>query len=401
MGERKPRITLDDCPAAEFSRPLDIVIASESCLDLTRYPNGVANSVNQLTKFLQDEGHHARIIAPRPSPDTLNGAPVQTVPTLVLEDFPVGFPEKRLFRHEYTSSRPDIVHAAAPFGPLGNRALKYAQKRHIPSVAIYQTDIPRYALDHELGKNIAQAAEKRVAHVHNRATLTLAPSKDAVQVLDRYGVKMKRVGIWGRGVDTELFHPERKDSDVVQALRRELSPTGRPVIGYVGRLAPEKSVENLLSLTDIPVEIVIVGDGPSRDDLESQLAHRAQFRGVRRGEDLANHYAAFDMFVHTGLRETFGQTLQEAMATGLPVAAPAVGGPLDIVRHGETGLLYQPTVDNSDLRRSVEYLLTRPTGAAAMGEAGRTCVEQRTWQALGNELLRYYALAMKLENKAR
>ena len=123
---------------------------------------------------------------------------------------------------------------------------------------------------------------------------------------------------------------------------------------------------------------------------------RAQFRGFRNGKDLANHYAAFDIFVHTGLRETFGQTLQEAIATGVPVVAPAAGGPLDIVKDGKTGLLYKPSEDNSDLVKSVRYLLKHPEEAAKMGMKGRERVLKRSWAALGHELLRYYALSLKL-----
>lgn len=138
-------------------------------------------------------------------------------------------------------------------------------------------------------------------------------------------------------------------------------------------MAPEKRVERLEALaTRTGARLVLVGDGPSRPALERRLGqHGAHFLGRLDGEQLATAYAALDVFMHTGTEETFGQTLQEAMASGVPVVAPAAGGPLDTVGHDVTGLLYAPD-DDRDLRRCVDGLLddrrrrlamARPDGA--------------------------------------
>ncbi len=111
-----------------------------------------------------------------------------------------------------------------------------------------------------------------------------------------------------------------------------------------------------------------------------------------RGEALADAYAMLDVFVHTGPAETFGQTLQEAHASGLPVVAPAAGGPIDLVAPGLDGELYDPDAPQA-LRRAVLGLLGDPDAAARMGSAGRLRVEGTTWEAVGDELLAHHDTA--------
>lgn len=163
-------------------------------------------------------------------------------------------------------------------------------------------------------------------------------------------------------------------------------------MGYVGRLAPEKEVERLAPLLALPgVRVAITGDGPSRAELEERL-RGAVFLGRREGDDLARAYAALDVFVHTGTSETFGQTLQEAAATGLPVVAPAAGGPLDLVRHGVTGLLFDPESPHA-LETAVRSLTVAEDAwqrRALMGEAGAAAVAGRTWAALTRSLVNSY-----------
>ncbi|WP_350226970.1 glycosyltransferase [Barrientosiimonas endolithica] len=168
-----------------------------------------------------------------------------------------------------------------------------------------------------------------------------------------------------------------------------LAPRGETIVGYVGRLAPEKECHRLAEVANLPgVSLCLVGDGPTRGALE-QLLPRANFLGYRSGLPLAHAYAALDVFVHTGTKETFGQTLQEAMAAGLPVVAPAAGGPLDIVKPGVTGLLFDPEQPGS-LRQAVGGLVADPAMRARMGASGRGKVETRSWKTLTAELLEFY-----------
>lgn len=362
-----------------------IAIVTESFLPTL---NGVTTSVCRVLDCLRAAGHEALVIAPAPAPATYAGFRVHTVRGVTVRQFRVGLPSSDLER-VLRDFAPDVVHAASPFG-LGARGLSAAERLGIPSVAVYQTDIPRYLAQHggALGGPVEAATWRWVRHFHSIADLTLAPSRHALAELQEHDVP--RTVLWRRGVDTAQFLPERRHEPESVDLRTMLAPRGEKIVGYVGRLAPEKDCHRLAAIEAMPgVSLAVVGDGPDRAALE-QLLPTASFLGWRTGTELAQAYAAFDLFAHTGRKETFGQTLQEAMASGLPVVAPAVGGPLDIVRPGVTGLLYDPERRGA-LRETVGGLLADDKARARMGASGRRAVESRTWPVLTEELLGHYA----------
>jgi phosphatidylinositol alpha 1,6-mannosyltransferase len=349
--------------------------------------NGVAHCALQTARHLVDRGHAPVVVAPAPAPgskpDASAPCPVVHVPSLPLPGYPqvrVALPSRRLAA-TLIEHRADVVHLASPF-VLGVRGMAAAARLGIPAVGVYQTDLAGYARTY-MGAGEA-AAWRRIRSVHGACDLTLAPSGAALHDLQTHGVP--RVELWPRGVDTERFRPDRRD----ETLRRELAPNGELIVGYVGRLAPEKQVELLSGACGLEgVRVVIVGDGPSRPGLEQALPG-ALFLGRRTGDDLARVFASFDVFAHTGPFETFCQTVQEAMASGLPVVAPAAGGPLDLVAHGRTGLLVPPR-DASAVRDAVRSLAADAGLRAAFGAAGRATVEGRTWAAVGDQLIGHYA----------
>ncbi|MER7975372.1 glycosyltransferase family 1 protein, partial [Streptomyces sp. NPDC096080] len=301
--------------------------------------NGVAHCALQTARHLVDRGHTPVVVTPAPAPghrpDASAPCRVVHVPSLPLPGYPqvrVALPSRRLAA-TLVEHRPDVVHLASPF-VLGVRGMAAAARLGVPAVAVYQTDLAGYARTY-MGAGEA-AAWRRIRSVHSAADLTLAPSSAALRDLETHGVP--RVRLWQRGVDTARFRPELRD----EALRRELAPGGELLVGYVGRLAPEKQVELLAGVCGLPgVRVVITGDGPSLPALQQALPG-AVFLGRRTGDELARIFASLDVFAHTGPFETFCQTVQEAMASGVPVVAPAAGGPLDLVAHGRTGLLVPP-----------------------------------------------------------
>ncbi|MDQ1021090.1 glycosyltransferase family 4 protein [Streptomyces afghaniensis] len=349
--------------------------------------NGVAHCALQTARHLVDRGHTPVVVAPAPAPGSKPDAdapcPVVHVPSLPLPGYSqvrVALPSRRLAA-TLVEHRADVAHLASPF-VLGVRGMAVAARLGVPAVAVYQTDLAGYARTY-MGAGEA-AAWRRIRSVHGAADLTLAPSSAALRDLETH--RVPRVELWPRGVDTERFRPDRRD----EALRRELAPNGELIVGYVGRLAPEKQVELLAGACGLEgVRVVVVGDGPSRPGLE-QVLPGAVFLGRRTGDDLARVFASLDAFVHTGPFETFCQTVQEAMASGLPVVAPAAGGPLDLVAHGRTGLLVPPR-DATAVRDAVRALAADAGLRAAFGAAGRATVEGRTWAAVGDQLIGHYA----------
>jgi phosphatidylinositol alpha 1,6-mannosyltransferase len=169
------------------------------------------------------------------------------------------------------------------------------------------------------------------------------------------------------------------------------APNGEVVVGYVGRLAREKQVQLLVHVAGVPgCRLVVVGDGPSRRALARRLGRKAHFLGFRTGDDLSRIVASFDVFVHTGANETFCQTVQEALSSGVPVVTAAAGGPLDLVRHGENGWLFPPQQPEL-LRSAVRHLAADAAVRASMSRAARASVLDRSWAGIGDELLAHYA----------
>ncbi|MBK3562614.1 MULTISPECIES: glycosyltransferase family 1 protein [unclassified Streptomyces] len=348
--------------------------------------NGVAHCALQTARHLVDRGHHPLVVAPATAagsgPDAQSPCPVIRIPSLPLPGYPqvrVALPSRRVAA-AITEHRADIVHLASPF-ILGVRGMAAAARLGIPAVAVYQTDLAGYARTY-VGAG-ESTAWRRIRSVHAAADRTLAPSSAALGDLEAHGVP--RVRLWPRGVDTERFRPEYRD----EALRREIAPNGELIVGYVGRLAPEKQIELLAGVCGLEgVKVVVVGDGPSQPHLTEALPG-AVFLGRRTGDELARIFASLDIFVHTGPFETFCQTVQEAMASGVPVVAPAAGGPLDLVAHGRTGFLFPPR-DETAVTNAVRTLAADPALRAEYGTAARAMVEGRTWAAVGDQLIAHY-----------
>jgi phosphatidylinositol alpha 1,6-mannosyltransferase len=356
--------------------------------------NGVAHCVLRVADHLVRQGHSLLVIAPRPpaslaSPDRNLPYEVMRVPSLPMPGyatFRVAAPAVHL-RAALVRHRTELVHLAAPF-LLGAGGATAARRLGLPTIAVYQTDMPSYARAYHYGAPGQAIAWRRVRKIHNAAVRTLAPSSAAATSLHAHGIE--RVWLWGRGVDVELFDPSRRS----QRLRADLAPDGEMLVGYIGRIAPEKRVDLLADVAALPgVRLVVVGSGPTEAAARRAMPG-AVFLGQRHGEDLATIYASLDLFVHSGPHETFGQTLQEAAASGLPVIAPAAGGPLDLVDDGVTGFLVAPG-EAGALARAVARLAADPVLRAAQGRAARQRVLGRTWQALGDELIGHYEAVLE------
>jgi phosphatidylinositol alpha 1,6-mannosyltransferase len=319
---------------------------------------------------------------------------VHRVPSVPVRSFDVGLPTREVER-VLRRFAPDVVHVASPFA-VGAAGLAAARRLALPTVAVYQTDMAAYVRRHTPGPAGAAAAAttwRWIRRVHASADLTLAPSSASLTDLRTHGVE--RTALWGRGVDASLHNPAWRLDALTRALRRELAPGGERLVGYVGRLAPEKQVDDLRAVAGIPgTRLVIVGDGPSRAALERELPD-AVFTGHLGGDDLGRALASFDVFVHPGESETFCQTVQEALASGVPVVATGRGGPVDLVRSSVDGWLYRPG-DLTDLRGRVEDLLGDDSKRRAFGLAARESVRDRTWDALGRQLVEHYAEARML-----
>ena len=361
-----------------------VAIVAESFLPSV---NGVTNSVLRTVEFLRYHGHQVLVIAPGPGDDHHGDVPVVRVRAVSLpkyRDVRVGLPLTRI-TSVLRSFRPDVVHLAAPT-VLGAAGVRAARHLGIPTVAVFQTDLVGFAKRYHLGA-AGPALWAWTRSVHRCANVTLAPSTAAAWTLRANGVP--RVHQWARGVDLEKFAPSHRCED----LRSVVAPNGETIVGFVGRLAREKQIDRLREVDKLPgVKLLVVGDGPERARLE-QLLPRAHFTGMLHGEQLSRHYASLDVFVHTGVDETFCQAVQEALASGVPVVAPAAGGPLDLVTHGKNGFLWS-TEQPEMLVGAVQHLSESPLLRQTLANAARPSVEHRPWKHILDQLLSWYEFAI-------
>lgn len=369
--------------------------------------NGVTNSVLKVLAHLRQRGDQVTVVAPSGSfldsnplalqlpeqPELCCGFPVIRVPSLPLPDYPkvrvaAGFVMR--IRHLLARIRPDVVHVASPF-VLGWRAIQAAGALSLPTVSVYQTEVPAYAARYR----VPWAEEllwQHVQRMHNASTLNLVPSSFCKAQLRDRGVH--RLKTWQRGVDLELFTPAQRS----ESLRTSIAPNGEKLIGFVGRLAAEKQVEDLAVLDSLPgARLVIIGTGPEEKTLREKLPN-AHFAGFQSGEGLGAHMASLDAFVHPGEAETFCQTIQEAFASAVPVVAVGRGGPLDLVDPGRTGWLYQPS-DLDGLLAAVQQLLYDDGARARAAAEAHQEVQGKTWETICNQLVGHYSRAVEVNSR--
>ncbi|KLI05091.1 glycosyltransferase family 4 protein [Mycolicibacterium senegalense] len=361
-----------------------VAIVAESFLPNV---NGVTNSVLRVIEHLRRTGHEVLVIAPDtprgqpPAERVHDGVRVHRVPSRMfpkVTSLPLGVPRPRMV-NVLRGFDPDVVHLASP-ALLGWGGVHAARHLGVPTVAVFQTDVAGFAESYGVGI-LSRASWAWTRRLHSKADRTLAPSTSAMENLEAH--RIPRVFKWGRGVDITGFAPSARN----EQLRASWSPEGKPVVGFVGRLAPEKHVERLAALAGRDdLQLVVVGDGVDRAKLQTVLP-TAVFTGELHGPELAAAYASMDVFVHPGEHETFCQAVQEAMASGLPVIAPDAGGPRDLVAPYRTGLLLAVDEFESALPASVEHLIAERSRYSV---AARRSVLSRTWPAICDELIGHY-----------
>lgn len=356
--------------------------------------DGVVRSVLEFLRYLRRHGHDAIVFCPGDGPTEVEGFPVARAGGV---RFPL-YPELSLavrcpgLLPRMRAWRPDVVHLAGP-ALLGAHGLRVAHACGAPAAGHFQTNLARYA-EYFGAPWLAPFAWRYLVGLHNRCALTYAPTEAVAGELRRRGVRDVRV--LGRGVDTQGFHPRFRSSELRASWG---AGDDTPVILYVGRLSPEKNLARLADLAEARTgcKLVVVGDGPYRPVLAARLGNRAHFTGQLLGADLSRAYASADIFAFPSLTETFGQVLQEAMASGLAVLAMRAGGSQEIVEDGCTGLLCDPGAPRAwtDCAR---LLARSPEIRRALGACGRAAALSRSWDAVFDSLMAdYAALAARSE----
>jgi len=364
--------------------------------------NGVARALGLLVEHAGRAGHEIALVTPDIDgadwPDALLHIRLPGVDLPFYRELKLARPWlSRDARSALADFDPDILHSAteAVVGLLGRR---WAHARGVPFVSSYCTNFAQYTSGYRLGV-FEDAVWSLLRWFHGGASVTFCPSRQTVAELGAHGFH-DRMKIWGRGVDADLFHPRRRSA----ALRRTMAGDADIVLLYVGRIAPEKRIGVLLdalpvirSGTDLRVVLALVGGGPALESLRAAAPDGVHFAGYREGEELAAHYASADVFLFPSDTETFGQVVTEAMASGLPVVAPARGGVVDTVEPGRTGYLFEPG-DASDLARHALGLVNDVSLRRGMARHARSAAELRSWGDVFRRLFDDYGETLSSKN---
>lgn len=377
--------------AAEFTcqilpslRPqLRIAVVTET------YPpevNGVAMTLGRLVNGLQLRNHQVQLIRPRqhaddqPHPTATFSEHLQRGIALPrYQGLKVGLPAKAALTRLWTRQRPDVVQIATE-GPLGWSALAAANKLRLPVASDFHTNFHSYSSHYGFGL-LRQAIVAYLRKFHNKAAVTLVPTEGIRRELAASGYE--NIEIIGRGVDTRLFHPGRRDPDL--RARWGIHAGGTAVL-YVGRLAAEKNLALVFRAFDAmraaepAARLVLVGDGPERAAWQARRPD-AIFCGSRIGEALAAHYASGDVFLFPSLTETWGNVTIEAMASGLAVVAYDCAAAEEVIRHGENGLKAAPENEAAFIAEAVS-LARAGTLQRRLGSAAAARAAQLSWDAI-------------------
>ncbi len=290
---------------------------------------------------------------------------------------------------------PDLIHVIGP-GELGILGAIAAWRLQIPLVVAWHTNVHEYAARRlpfggpELRERVQEFVLSQILRLYQRGALLLAPSPELVELLNRRTGKTAR--LMRRGVDAAAFSPEH---------RRRADSTF--VIGYVGRLMPEKGVRffarlerRLENAGARDFRIFIAGWGSQERWLRKNL-RKAEFHGILDPESLGRAYANMDLFVFPSCTDTFGNVVQEALASGVPALITDSGGPKTIVEHGITGLIAS---SEEEMCQHVLRLMRNPAERMAMGAAGRAKMLTRNWDEVFSEVYRGYAACFDGGNAA-
>ncbi len=366
--------------AAQRTQPtLRISLVTET------YPpeiNGVAMTLGQMVAVLRKRGHFVEVVRPHQADDDtredmlIKGLPIPGYPELRF-----GLPATRTLRQRWTTQRPDIVHIATQ-GPLGWSARKAARTLDLPVSSSFHTNFDSYSRHYGIGWMKGPIA-RVLRSFHNGTDATLVPTHSLARTLLSSGYR--NVSVVSRGIDTRLFHPQRRSPSLRTAW------DARPddlVVAYVGRIAAEKNMGLVFAAFDEvrrarhDAKLVLVGDGPLLSPLRARYPQHL-FTGMQRGEALATHYASSDLFLFPSLTETFGNVTVEALASGLGVVGYNYAAAEELIEDGHNGLLAAPDDANGFINSAVT-LATDRSLLARMRLRASASVSHLDWKQVGD-----------------
>ncbi|MBW2990371.1 glycosyltransferase family 1 protein [Candidatus Woesearchaeota archaeon] len=351
--------------------------------------DGVSNYIFKLMDFLNDKKDVDKIVFSAVVPDKDVGAEVVKVDSVSLpfyKDYKMSLPTWAKVDRRLKKFKPDLIHIMSPCS-LGYYAMTYAKMRRIPLVTTYHTHFASYAKYYKVDF-LKMLGWKYLKQIYNQCVKVYVPSKHVLSELKKH--KIKNLAYLPHGVDTKTFNPKHRS----KKWRKKVGGEKKTILLYVGRLVWEKDLlvlaraYNLLRKKRKDFEMVLIGDGPIKDDLIKMMPG-AKFLGAKYGKDLYTAYASADIFVFPSTTETFGLVTVEAMASGLVPVVAEEAGSKTLVEHEVNGLLTKPR-DSVDFARKVYHLLGNVKKRKSLASNALGFAKQQDWDIVFTKLLRSY-----------
>lgn len=376
-----------------FEKVQKVAVLTESFLPKV---DGVVKTTYLTIRYLQETGREVLVFAPDIAVNEVGNSQVIKIPSISVPQAPetrMALPNPAIARH-IEAFQPDLIHLFSP-AIMAVNGMAMGRHLNIPVIANYQTDLPGYTSQYGYPM-LSEPVNRWLRYIHNGCHLTLAPTRTIIRELNASGYR--RVRHWGRGVNTERFNPNHATPEMRERLLNGRDPNSLLCI-FVGRLAPEKRVDMLLEVAKLDgVALTIIGDGALREELEGLFADtNTHFTGYLIGDELAQAFASADVFTFTGENETFGQVIQEAMASGIASVVVNSGGAPDVVEDGVTGIIAEPTPQAfADV---IQGLRNNPEHLIELSRNARRVAEQRPWSALMAQIEGYYEEAYMMNQR--
>ncbi len=359
--------------------------------------SGVGVTLLRLTDALEARGHAVRVYSatyalPEGTADRPEVHRSPSVPFFLYPDVQWAFPRLREVVEDLAAFQPDIVHVATEFS-LGIAGLKAARQLGLPLIASAHTDYDQYAARYGVPWAL-RAGWHYLRWFYGQAHQVLCPSRIYEKAVHRHGVA--HTGLWSRGVDPEMFSPQWRSR--AYRTRFGLGPDDL-LVTYIGRIAREKNLGLLLEAWETlaaergGAALVLVGRGPLEDEIRRREIPGVHVTGLLQGADLSAAYASADVFAFPSTTETFGNSLLEAMGSGLPSLVAAAGGVLEFAEHGGNAWLVEPD-SGPAIVTGLRRLLTDAELRCQLGGGALATARSRDWGRVYDQLLRDYQAAI-------
>lgn len=354
--------------------------------------DGANQALNRLVGFLLRQGAAVRVYSPTvDEPAFAPAGDLVSVPSAAIPGRPeyrIPLSLSRRVRADLTAFAPNIVHISSP-DRVARQARKWAADRQMPVLASVHTRFETYFRYYNMSF-LEPVVEAWLRKLYRRCDALVAPSESMAQLLREQRMNYD-IDIWSRGVDRDIFGPERRD---LAWRRAQGMADDRPVIGFLGRLVMEKGLDVFADTIDqlrrrgVAHDVLVVGEGPARDWFENRLPH-AHFVGFQGGADLARAVASMDMLFNPSVTETFGNVTLEAMACGLPVVAAKATGSQSLVADNRSGRLVAPGAIGAFADALGDYC-SDPALRQAHGAAGEARSRDFSWDAINQTVADNY-----------